>query len=67
MDKSKQKEPIIWNTNVLNALAEKYSFSKRYIKMCINDERTPTFADRIKAEYKKMCKDVTNILNNPEI
>lgn len=48
-------------------MAKKYTFTTRYIKQILADERTPIFADRIKAEYKKLDKEMTNILNNEEL
>ena len=67
MDKSNKKVKTKWNTDVLNALASKYDFHSRYIKQMILGERTPIFADRIKAEYKEMDKQMTALLNNDKI
>lgn len=67
MDKSNKKSTAKWNTEVLNALAKKYDFHSRYIKQMITGERTPIFADRIKAEYIAMEKEVKSILNNNKI
>ena len=67
MDKCKTKNSTKWNTVVLNALATKYDFSKRYIKQCITGERTPIFADRIKSEYIELTKEVQNILKNQKL
>lgn len=64
MDKSKQKSEIVWNTEVISALATNYNFSKRYIKQIISGERTPVFQDRIIAEYKSKCKEMKSILNS---
>lgn len=64
MDKSKQKSEIVWNTEVISALAKNYNFSKRYIKQCITGERTPVFQDRIIKEYKEKCNKMKSILNS---
>jgi len=67
MNKSNKKSEVKWNTSALNALAEKYSFSARYIKQCITGERTPIFADRIKSEYNTLKKELNNLLNNDSL
>ncbi|MBF2708947.1 hypothetical protein [Flavobacterium soyangense] len=67
MDKSNKKSNENWNTSALNALATKYSFTSRYIKQCITGERTPIFADRIKAEYIELKKNLDNLLNNDKL
>jgi hypothetical protein len=66
MDKCKTKNTK-WNTEVLKALALKYDFSTRYIKQCITGERTPIFADRIKAEYNELVKELNKLLNNNKL
>jgi hypothetical protein len=67
MDKSNKKSNEEWNTNAINALATKYNFSKRYIKQCINGDRTPIFADRIKAEYTALKEQLDDLLNNDKL
>ena len=67
MNKSNKKSSEKWNTSALNALAKKYDFSTRYIKQCICGERTPIFADRIKAEYVTLKNELDNILNNDQL
>lgn len=67
MDKSKQKNEIVWNTEVISALAANYNFSKRYIKQCITGERTPIFQDRIIAEYKSKCKEMKAVLQQTNL
>lgn len=67
MNKSNKKSSEKWNTSALNALAIKYSFSNRYIKQCIVGDRTPIFADRIKAEYIELKNNLDNLLNNDKI
>lgn len=67
MNKSNKKSSVKWNTSALNALAKKYSFSTRYIKQCITGDRTPIFADRIKAEYIEIKKNIDNILNDKNL
>lgn len=67
MSKSIKKTRINYNSSVINAMAKKYTFTPRYIKQILADERTPIFADRIKSEYKKLDKEMTNILNNEEL
>ena len=67
MSKSIKKSTEKWNVSVLNALAAKYDFSQRYIKQCITGDRTPIFADRIKAEYRSLVKGIEDVLSNDEI
>jgi hypothetical protein len=67
MDKSNEKSNENWNTSAIKALADKYGFSKRYIKQCINGDRTPIFADRIKAEYIALKTELDNLLNNDKL
>ena len=67
MSKSIKKRAETWNVSALNALAVKYSFTTRYIKQCITGDRTPIFADRIKAEYKTLVKELEDVLNNDQI
>ena len=67
MSKSIKKSSENWNTSALKALATKYSFSTRYIKQCISGDRTPIFADRIKAEYLELKNNLDNLLNNDKL
>jgi hypothetical protein len=67
MSKSIKKSSENWNTSALNALAKKYSFTSRYIKMTISGDRTPIFADRIKAEYLELKTNLDNLLNNDKL
>ena len=62
-DKNKQKIPSKWNSKVVNSLAVRYDFTTRYIKLILNDERTPVFCDEIKLEYKLLLKEINAILN----
>ena len=63
-DKNKQKIPSKWNSKVVNSLAVRYHFTTRYIKLILNDERTPVFCDEIKSEYKLLLKEINAILNS---
>jgi hypothetical protein len=67
MNKSNKKSSVKWNTSALKSLATKYDFSTRYIKQCITGERTPIFADRIKAEYLALKTELDNLLNNDKL
>lgn len=66
MNKSIEKKDTL-NPEVINALAKKYGFSPRYIKMIVLNERTPVFQDRIIAEYREMSKKITDILKDETI
>lgn len=63
-DKNNKKITLKWNSKVVNSLAVKYDFTARYIKLILNNERTPIFCDEIKSEYKLLLKEINAILNN---
>lgn len=67
MDKRTKKPRKKYNAEVIKALAGKYDFSEKYIRQMLNNERAPIFADRIKKEYKELCKSVTTVLKNEQI
>ncbi len=52
-NKSKQKVANSYNIDVLKAVASKYSFTTRYIRQILENERSPGFADQVKADYKQ--------------
>jgi hypothetical protein len=54
----------IYNTGVVKALACKYEVTPRYIRYCLNGDRTPVYADELKAEYNKKVEQVEKALNS---
>lgn len=65
MSKSNKKEKH--NTEVVSRIAEKYGFTPRYIRQILDDDRKPTFADKIKTEYKAAEKAMTDAINKTAI
>jgi len=53
-----------YNTGVVNALAVKYKVTPRYIRYCINGDRTPVYADELIAEYQKKLEQVEKALKS---
>lgn len=53
-----------YNTEVVKALAFKYEVTPRYIRYCLNGDRTPVYADELKAEYQKKQEQLEKILKS---
>lgn len=53
-----------FNATLVKALANKYKISPRYVRYCLNGDRSPCFADRIKRDYKKFLNKIENVLEN---
>jgi len=62
MDKSTKKRQS-FNSAVVNKLSEKHGFTAYYIRQCIKEERNSITSDTIRAEYKKLTKEVEKALN----
>ncbi|HLV51475.1 MAG TPA: hypothetical protein VKY44_05915 [Flavobacterium sp.] len=54
MGKPKKKNRKIYNTEVVNALIEKYGFTKYFIQQCLRGDRNSITADQIRKDYKSM-------------
>jgi hypothetical protein len=67
MNHSIKTKPRKHNTMAINSLAVKYGFSKRYITEIIENNRTPVFADKIKADYKALDAQMSELLNKQEL
>jgi hypothetical protein len=65
--KNKKTIEINYKPTIINALCIKYDFGKMYINQIIDGERTPKFADRIKADYDKMKAEMEAILLDNDI
>lgn len=50
-----------FNATLVNALANKYQISPRYVRYCLKGERSPTFADEIKNDYKKLITKIESV------
>lgn len=53
-----------YNTVVVKALAFKYNVTPRYIRYCLNGDRTPAYADELIAEYSRKMEQVEKALNS---
>lgn len=53
-----------YNTRVVKALACKYTVTPRYIRYCLNGDRTPVYADELIAEYNKKLEQIEKALNS---
>lgn len=54
MDKPKKKIRKIYNTEVVNALIEKYGFTKYFIQQCLRGDRNSITADQIRKDYNAL-------------
>lgn len=54
----------IYNTVVVKALASKYEVTPRYIRYCLNGDRTPIYADQLKVEYHKKLEQMEKALKS---
>jgi hypothetical protein len=55
-----------YNTGVVKALACKYKVTPRYIRYCLNGDRTPVYADELIADYKKKLEQVEKALKSDQ-
>jgi hypothetical protein len=66
MNKSSQKNKS-YNSLAVNKIAEKYGYTPRYVRGCINGEFAGIMPDNVKKEYKEMSaeieKTITKIQN----
>jgi hypothetical protein len=53
-----------YNSGVVKALSCKYKVTPRYIRYCLNGDRTPIYADELIAEYYKKLEQVERALNS---
>ena len=53
-----------YNTEVVKVLACKYKVTPRYIRYCLNGDRTPIYADELIAEYNQKLGQVEKALNS---
>ena len=53
-----------YNTAVVKVLACKYKVTPRYIRYCLNGDRTPIYADELIAEYNQKLEQVEKALNS---
>ena len=51
-----------YNANLVKALAKKYKISPRYVRYCLKGERSPSFADKIKKDYKRFINKIENVI-----
>jgi len=53
-----------YNTELVKALACKYKVTPRYIRYCLNGDRTPIYVDELITEYQKKLEQVEKALNS---
>lgn len=51
------------NVDAINALVEKFGLSAYYIRQSINGNRSGVVPDKIKSEYKVICKQLEDAKN----
>ena len=56
MGKSNNKLNNSYNAIAVNAIAEKYSLSKHYVRLCIKGDKKSITADIIKRDYVELLK-----------
>ncbi len=61
MNKSTKKNNK-FNSQVVNALSKKHGFTTQYIRQCLRGDRNSLTSDTIREQYKKLTKEVDNIL-----
>lgn len=52
-----------FNGMLIKVLAKKHKISTRYVRYCLNGERTSSFSEKLKMDYKKYRQELENILN----
>lgn len=53
-----------FNVELIRALAKKYKISTRYVRYCLNGERSPCFAEKIKNDYRKYIDKIENVIEH---
>lgn len=61
--KPKQKKQESWNPLVLDKVHQKFGLTKYYIRQCLRGDRNNETSDAIQKEYKRLCKEVDEVLN----
>jgi len=62
MSKSKTKKNNSYNVTAVNALEKKFDMSKQYIRQCLRGDRTSKTADKIRADYTTLVKEIENLI-----
>ncbi|MCB9202065.1 MAG: hypothetical protein H6604_03320 [Flavobacteriales bacterium] len=57
MNKNTKKKSS-YNAVAINKVAEMYGFTDRYVRMCLNGDRTGGMADKIIEMYKKLDSSI---------
>lgn len=56
------KQAKRYNTSVINSIASKRNLTKDFVRKCVNGSRHSETAEEIRAEYKKLSFQVTEVL-----
>lgn len=63
MDKSKQKRKQ-HNSLAVHITAEKFGYTDRYVRACLNGDRVGVMADEIKKVYKDACAKISDTVSD---
>lgn len=67
MNKSTQKRNR-YNSTAVNIIAEKYGYSDRYVRACLDGTRVGIMPDQVKIDYKdavKQLKETVDRIKKP--
>lgn len=62
MNKSTTKRQN-YNTQVVERIAKKWGVTTRFVRMALKGDRDSETAETIKKDYKRLVKEVNNIIN----
>jgi hypothetical protein len=62
MNKHKEKTQT-YNTEILQALAERFDFSVDYVRKCLRGARVGIMPDKVKKEYSEALNALTRTIN----
>lgn len=51
-----------FNAALVKMLADKYRISPRYVRYCLKGERSPTYAESIKRDYRKFMNQIEFVI-----
>ncbi|HCM34157.1 hypothetical protein [Chryseobacterium sp.] len=63
MDKPTKKRQS-YNTEIIKVLAEEFEVSTRFVRMCINQEKTSYTAENIRKKYNKMNRPTLDAIED---
>lgn len=63
MDKPTKKRKT-YNTEIINVLSKEFEVSTRFVRSCINGERTSLTADNIRKKYNQLNQPTIDAIEN---